>query len=410
MQFDLMEIRPCGEDGQTHILTCVCVCTRYPFFRNATGRVSSHIAELMLDIILDAGVVPKILQSDSEFCSLAFEELCMMLGSNQLFSTALRPQSLAIGERQHLDMRNSLAILVESWCRAAPRKWPRFTRWLESRLRHKTLPSGASPYSLVHGFSGVSQLQSAVQALQEIPASMIHQEWLRSIVEESQTLAFATSEIFEKAAAAAEAKAAEVSRRCDINRGDLVLLRKPFFEKGTGMILPQADGPYVVDRVHDNFSCRLTDPLTGEAIMQGRRVNIDRLVRFKFPPEWVQVDLQEDSENTELSYQVGDFVVYKRPSGRLHVGCITRSFSVGQQLEVSAYEVPARERFGPWSRRPWTPLEASGGGPQLDIISVVDVVLKAALQERALSQRTLEQLLAAGIPLPEVKSSSILPT
>ena len=45
---------------------------------------------ILLDIMLDAVVVPAIIQSDSEFANSGFEELCMLLGSHQVFFIALR--------------------------------------------------------------------------------------------------------------------------------------------------------------------------------------------------------------------------------------------------------------------------------------------------------------------------------
>ena len=111
---------------------------------------------IILDIILDMGVVPVIIQSDNEFCTLALEELSHLLGSTQLFSTALRPQSQGIVERSHRDIRRGLAILVEAFIQANPRKWPSYVRWLESKLRHKVKPTGDTSYRAIHGFAGSS--------------------------------------------------------------------------------------------------------------------------------------------------------------------------------------------------------------------------------------------------------------
>ena len=57
---------------------------------------------------------------------------------------------------------------------------------------------------------------------------------------------------------------------------------------------------------------------------------------------------------------IGDFVVFetlitRKP--RTQVVRITRIFEVGEQLEVLPYLVPAGERYGPWTRRPWHPEE-----------------------------------------------------
>ncbi|CAE8640728.1 unnamed protein product [Polarella glacialis] len=186
IQIDLIEIRPKGEDGETHILTAVCVASRYPFFRNIVGRESTTVAETLLDIILDMGLVPATIQSDLEFMNIVLEELVSMMGGSQLFSTALRPQSQGIDERSHKDIRAGFAILIESLSRAAPRRWPKYTRWMESKLRQKHLVHGkdATPFSVIHGFSGSSSLRSALSCLSEIPDELVHNDWLQAIVQE----------------------------------------------------------------------------------------------------------------------------------------------------------------------------------------------------------------------------------
>ena len=105
LQIDLIEIKPTGVQGERWILTCICVATRYPLLRVTSTREAPELAELLMDVILDCGVVPEVIQSDNEFVSLAFEEFCMLLGSTQIFSTVLRPQSQGIVERSHLDIR-----------------------------------------------------------------------------------------------------------------------------------------------------------------------------------------------------------------------------------------------------------------------------------------------------------------
>ena len=65
VQIDLMEIKPTGEGGETHLLTLVCVATRYPFLRPTTGRDAIHLALILFDIFLDMGVIPAIVQSDN---------------------------------------------------------------------------------------------------------------------------------------------------------------------------------------------------------------------------------------------------------------------------------------------------------------------------------------------------------
>ena len=65
--------------------------------------------------------------------SLKVVELLVLMGVIQICSTALRPQSQGIVERNHLEIRRGLAIFVEAYVQANLRKWPRYVRWLEMR-------------------------------------------------------------------------------------------------------------------------------------------------------------------------------------------------------------------------------------------------------------------------------------
>ena len=110
-----MMVQPKGPNDEPFIFTAICVATRYPFLRPGVSQDAVALAEIMLDIILDMGVVPVVIQSDNQFATLALEELLTLLGSNQIFSIAFRPQSQGIVERSHLELRKGLAILVEAY-------------------------------------------------------------------------------------------------------------------------------------------------------------------------------------------------------------------------------------------------------------------------------------------------------
>ena len=123
IQIDLMEVKPAGQDDERYIFTLIDVASRYPFLRTTSTRNAVDLAHLLLDVFLDMGVIPAVVQSDNEFCNLAFEELCSSPGSTQVFSTALHPQSQGIVERTHRELRAALAKLVEACVRSNPRKW-----------------------------------------------------------------------------------------------------------------------------------------------------------------------------------------------------------------------------------------------------------------------------------------------
>ena len=47
---------------------------------------------------------------------------------------------------------------------------------------------GVTPYRLVHGFSGSTELASALHAVSEIPSAILAADWLRGIVAECREL------------------------------------------------------------------------------------------------------------------------------------------------------------------------------------------------------------------------------
>ena len=353
----------------------------------------------MLSIILDAGVVPAVWQSDNEFCNLAFEELCSMLGGNQLFSTALNPKAQGIIERKHLDMRRGYAICVEELARVNPRRWPRYTCYLQSKLRHLDV-QGATPYQAVHGFAGSTALESALGAFEAIPSNLVTGEWLRSITQEAAEIGAMLAEHWTFKAKQRARRTEEKVRIPDFEVGELVLLHKAFYEKGTGAILPQNDGPFVVSQLLDSHSVRLEDALTGTPFLQGKPIGVTRLIRYKFPRNFAEPFAHE---LTTLNVEVENnswFAVEIRHqhSYRIFVAKVIRVFRDNEQFEAHLYHVPSAERFGPWARRVWAPWTASDGTPKKEVCSFTEIVTKVELnKDGVLTQSSLSALAAAGV-------------
>jgi len=401
LQIDLLEIKPTGEGGERYLLTTICVCTRYPFLRATGTRDAPDLALLLLDVILDMGVVPAVVQSDNEFVNLAFEELTTLLGAAQLFSAALRPQSQGIVERSHRDLRAALAIVVEAFIRACPRKWPNYVRYLEARMRHKTLPTGHTPYQAVHGFYGSTALGTALGAIQEIPEDLIYSDWLQGIVAECKSVGEKITEHWEHAATVRARKHGEQKIEASFKERDLVLIQKPFFERGTGSILPQCDGPFLISRVPTSHTAILEDPLTGDLYLEGKPVSVARLIRYHFPVDWA------GAEANELAEQVGDLsdlangdyiaVEPKVLTGkRIHVARIERVYRGQGLLQVVLYHVPTHARFGPWQRRPWE-IRQESGRDRSEVITADEVLCKVELKNQALTQDSLEKLALHGV-------------
>ena len=414
VQFDLMEIKPVGEEGETHILTAVCVSTRYAFFRTCRGRDQVDIAAKLFDIMMDAGVVPSIMHSDNEFISLAIHELTSLMGSSQLFSTALRPQSLGVDERSHRDIRNGLRVMVDAFVRANPRNWTQFTRYLESKSRHRVNPAtGISPYQAWHGFSGSTPLASALRAFEEIPEGLVHTEWLKGIREEADKIEATLSEHWVADAAARTRKLKETTTPPPFNNGDLVMVSKPFYERGTGMLLPQADGPYLIDQVLDSHLCTLKDAINGDPYMKGQRISLSRLIRFKYPVSCVGIESVDPPVGLKLvDLKVNDFVAIELRTGpkpQVHVARIVQTFQANGYANVEVWSVSPSDRFGPWNRRQWSVLTGEHGA-RYEVIPECEILTKVDLEDGALSSASLERLALLGVPISgPIKHDSAIP-
>ena len=64
------------------VLSVICVYSRYPFLRALTMIDALAVAEGLVDIILDMGVVPLVLQSDQgpEFMNDVLAEVATQIG------------------------------------------------------------------------------------------------------------------------------------------------------------------------------------------------------------------------------------------------------------------------------------------------------------------------------------------
>ena len=337
------------------------------------------------------------------------DRLISMLGSAQLFSTALRPQSQGIVERLHRDLRASLAILADAFIRACPRKWPFYVRYLESKVRHKKLPTGDTPFSAVHGFRGSTALGSALGAIEEIPADLVWSDWLDSLVTECKNISERLVEHWAHEAEVRARKHGEQKQESSFQEGELVLIQKPFFERGTGAILPQCDGPFSICRLPTLHTAVLEDPLTGELFLQGKPVSVARLIRFHFPPDWAGPDAFDNLEGSQSSLNLvrGDMVACEPQvlqGKRVFVARID-TVHPGQELaQVTLFKVPATARFGPWQRRPWEIWQDEAGKAKSEIVTFPEVVCKVTLKDGALTNESLEDLARLGVDTGTVPS------
>ena len=228
--------------------------------------------------------------------------------------------------------------------------------------------------------------------------------WLSSIIQQSQHV---VSLYADKKQAEADQKQREQTsmRTQSVLEGELVLLRKPFYERGSGLILPQADGPCRVHRVFRSHSVQLAELTTGTLLMNGKAVATSRLVKFAYPADMAVEDLRPDL--AETTFQTGDYLVFEthlNGKPRATVGKILRVHVVGSQLEIQRFEVPEHERFGPWLRRPWTPADVAP-----EMISFQEVIARVDLTDGVLTTDDLSALEHQGVAATASGREKLLP-
>ena len=206
----------------------------------------------------------------------------------------------------------------------------------------------------------------------------------------------------EQRAVARARKHANSTPAPDFVQGELVLLTKPFYEKGTGYILPQCDGPYTITKVIDTHNVMLEDILTGEAYLNGRPISVTRLIRFDFPPEYATPQPDELPAEVHSNLKIGDMIAveYKafassRP--QINVARVDKIFPHNDQVEVTLFQIPLMDRYGPWDRRKWV-VWSVDNVPKREVFSLSEVLMQVDLDgDGSLSAASLEKLATSGV-------------
>ena len=240
-------------------------------------------------------------------------------------------------------------------------------------------------------------------AITEIPESVVWNDWLRLIVSEAKGISAELEEVWRRNAEQRARRHGEQNRVDSFHPGRLVLVSKPFFERGQGIILPQCDGPYSILARPSAHTAILGEPLTGQVAFGSKPVSIARLVAFDFPLDCA-FPAREEMTTDELleSLKRGDFVAV-RFAARVHVAHVERIFRDQKQLELTVYEVPTDCRFGPWTNRRWE-IKSANGQPVKDVFPSSEVLCRVFLSNGALTTESLEKLSAQGL------STGLVPT
>jgi len=390
------------------VLTVHCVYSRYPFLRKLKTKTAAEVASALWDVILDMGVVPMYVQSDMgrEFVNEMLGELLQLLGSAQIFSSAVHPQSQGITERSHREMTALLSIMIQGLVISRPQEWDLHLRTLECRLRDKRIgKSGVTPRAIIAGWFSVTPLQSALGMVEQIPADMPINQFVRDLVRDHQEIA----ERWEEWRQQCEEKEKEQynereARGRSIEVGELVLLQKGEIERNAGgKTLPKADGPYEVLSKPSDRTAVLGDPFSKAPILDGRSQTVARLVRFEFPKSLLQPTKKEKeeegigarysmSEAESKLLQPNDVVVHEEGED---AALLVVDFVHQEQKHVTGRKLTASGP-GAWSQRVWK-VEVTADSTVRGQVTFAQLLCRVELEQNKLTAGSLELMKKTGV-------------
>lgn len=315
---DVYKANPPGEGWVCAVLSLICVYYRFVFLRPLVVIDAVGVAGALMDIILDMGVVPLVVQSDQgpEFTNEIMAELVSLMGCRQVFSSSFHPQAQGIVERAHRTMTALLGILMETLCKGRPRRWPRFIRTLEARLRDQTFgDSGLTPRGVVNGWFNVTPLSSATGQVAELPQDLAYDEWIKETVREHLTLSKELDEVMDHNEEVRNAYANETRKGPRVTVGQVVFLRKGHIERTSTAVslklLAKCDGPYLVSEMPSDQNAVLVDPVTEDRIescKHGRTVAVDRSIIYPVNREDLQAPEEPIPDAAVIALERSDVV------------------------------------------------------------------------------------------------------
>jgi len=295
-----------------------------------------------------------------------------------------------------------LGILMETLIKGRPRKWPRFIRTLEARLRDKTFgDSGLTPRGVVNGWFNVTPLANATGQIAEIPAELCYEHWVREMVGEHLDLSKELDEVMEHNEVVRGAYANETRKGPRIEVGNLVFLRKGHVEKAaTAMsfkLLSKCDGPYQVSEMPSEQNAILVDPLTEqrvEACSNGRTVAVDRLILYPVRKEDLPRTEEPVPDSTLVVLNKNDIIAVteeNEESGSIFLAQLNEKHAQQQNLGVYPMESVGRTKL---RDRPWKLM------PEARRVGYSEVVCRIFLEPTGvLTTGSVEELMLRGIAI-----------
>ena len=142
-------IAPPSENGHQYILTLVDYATRYPEAIALKRIETPTVAEALVDMFSQLGILEEILSDlGTHLVSECMEEVNRLLSIRHLTTTPHHPMCNGLVER----FNGTLKAMLKNLCAEQPRQWHRFINALLFAYREVPQEStGFSPFELLYG-------------------------------------------------------------------------------------------------------------------------------------------------------------------------------------------------------------------------------------------------------------------
>jgi len=239
--FDLVGPLPKARGGVKHILTYICMASRWPEAIPLRSITAEAVATAMTHIIFRTGIPLKILcDRGTVFVSKLADKLCEMLGIDKIHSSPYRPQSNGVLERFHGTLKPMLSKAVENGI-----DWSDFLPMALFAIRQVPCRStGFSPHELVFGRNMIGPLDLVYSGwVDDVFENIEVCDWVLCL-QEKLCLLHDLASANELSTIEARAKVFNKNKsERELHVGDLVMLRVP----GLHVALTAAwEGPYLV--------------------------------------------------------------------------------------------------------------------------------------------------------------------
>ncbi len=239
--FDLVGPLPKARGGVKHILTYICMASRWPEAVPLHSITAEAVATAMTQIMFRTGIPQKILTDrGTVFVGKLAGRLCEILGVDKIHSSPYRPQTNGVLERLHGTLKPMLSKAVEQGI-----DWADFLPMAMFIIRQvPNRSTGYSPHELVFGRNMLGPLDLVYAGwVDEVFKEMDVCEWVMCLQDKLSLLHdMANSNELAAIESRAQVYNKNKSDRC-LEVGDLVMLKVP----GLHVALTAAwEGPYEV--------------------------------------------------------------------------------------------------------------------------------------------------------------------